>query len=350
MDTERGAKSSLGKKKHVFLFSFFILSGAIIFLIIFNFISLFGSLSCGDGTLNGDCSLNAPYFCSNGVLIENASFCGCPELLAQVGNSCSSNYASGPKEIQLDYILKGEEYYLDFVVYEGMNSYVENITQYLYYHEDENPSRIDFKLKNLENGEKRELLLPLVVEIQNTAKSKKDQVRIAVSLVQSIPYGSLNETFSFASQEVNFSRYPYEVLYDMKGVCQEKSELLAFLLKEMGYGVVLFYYPEENHEAVGIKCPVKYSLNESGYCFIETTGPSIISDSERYYEGWGRLSGNPEILLVSEGNSLDNWMYEYKDADNLDRFTKLIEEQGGLNVFQHEFFSNLKEKYGLVNI
>ena len=43
-------------------------------------------------------------------------------------------------------------------------------------------------------------------------------------------------------------------------------------------------------------------------------------------------------------------MYEYKDADTLAKFLMIIEDSGGLNVFQHEAFANLKEKYGLENL
>ena len=149
---------------------------------------------------------------------------------------------------------------------------------------------------------------------------------------------------------MNSSRYPYEVLWDLKGVCEEKSELMAFLLKEFGYGVVLFYYPVENHEAVGIKCPLEHSLNGTGYCFIESTGLSIISDNERHYWDLGRLSPDPEMFVISEGDTLSKNMEEYGDADTLTKFIKIIEESGGLNVFQHEKFVDLKEKYGLKNL
>jgi len=37
------------------------------------------------------------------------------------------------------------------------------------------------------------------------------------------------------------------VLYEDKGVCGEKSLLLAYLLRELGYGVVLFEFKPENH-------------------------------------------------------------------------------------------------------
>ena len=37
-----------------------------------------GSSTCSDGTLNGICSKNKPYYCDNGNLVKSAYHCGCP--------------------------------------------------------------------------------------------------------------------------------------------------------------------------------------------------------------------------------------------------------------------------------
>ncbi len=34
--------------------------------------------ACGDGTKDGQCSARKPYFCSEKLLTENPSACGCP--------------------------------------------------------------------------------------------------------------------------------------------------------------------------------------------------------------------------------------------------------------------------------
>ena len=119
--------------------------------------------------------------------------------------------------------------------------------------------------------------------------------------------------------ESRASRHLYQTIYEYEGSCEGKSELLAFLLKEIGFDVVLFYYQEENHEAVGIRCPVKYSLNESGYCFVETTLAGPISYSEGRYLGPGgstKLGPYTEIINVSGGISLGDSLDDYKDATN----------------------------------
>jgi len=307
------------------------------------------SLTCGDGTLLNKCSIRKPYFCSGGILVEKASLCGCLEILTKKGDSCISKYQTNPKNINLKYILRGKEKNINFVVYKGMVEHISNLSKTIYYIGNKTPSRADFKLRNINEPEQRELLLPLVTKIQNIASDKEEQMRIAVSIVQNIPFGSSNKSVKFLSNEINYSRYSYEVLYDMQGVCGEKSELLVFLLRELGYGIVFFYHQEENHESVGIKCPEEYSLRKSGYCFVETTGSSIITDDEIEYVGGVKLLSQPEIFKISEGESLEEDLYEYKDAKKWIEIRNDIKENRELDVLKYFRWKSLKEKYGLVD-
>ncbi|MFH0840835.1 MAG: transglutaminase-like domain-containing protein [bacterium] len=68
---------------------------------------------------------------------------------------------------------------------------------------------------------------------------------------------------------------PYETLYSKKGICIDKSLLLIALIRNTGYyGSCLLYYPNAfgkvPHTAVGIQCPIGYSLYNSGFCYAET--------------------------------------------------------------------------------
>jgi len=304
--------------------------------------------TCGDKTIYNECSLRQPYFCLDGNLIEKASICNCSEILTKDNESCISKYQTDAKNITLKYILRGEKKEINFTVYNGMVEYMLYLPKFINHSEEEKPSRRDFKLRNINEEEQRELLLPLITKIQNIAKTKEDQVRIVISIVQHILYEESGNVLIFNSNQVlNYSKYPYEVLYDMKGVCGSKSELLAFLLQEMGYGVVLFYYPLENHETVGIKCPIEYSLNNTGYCFIETTKPSIITNNQDYYIGAGKLSSNPKVIFITKGNSLGENLYEYKDAKDLIKINKIIEKKEELNPIEHYKLERLKKKYNL---
>lgn len=303
--------------------------------------------TCGDGSFYNTCDLNKPYYCdaNTGLLVENATLCGCPDDMYKSGDSCYSLYQTGAKEISLKYVLRGEEQYLNFTVYKGLADYLSDLPKTINYQPEEKPLRSDFKLRNINNNEQRQLLLPLLIAIQNTAENKEDQIRIAISIVQNIEFGESGESQNLpGNNSIIHSRYPYEVLYDGKGICEEKSELLAFLLKETGYGVVFFYYQDENHEALGIKCPARYSIDNTGYCFIETTGPSIMTDSEIEYAGGIKLISEPEIILVSNGEGLGYKMYEYADAKEMIKL-----RNGGFVLFRESKMNNLREKYGLIN-
>ena len=159
----------------------------LIFLIMIKF-NDFNEEVCGDGTAYGNCSLRKPYFCLDGVLVEKASVCGCPDMLTIEGDLCISNYQTNPKNITLKYVLRGEEMEIDFLVYKGMIDYISTLPNAISSNRDIEPSRQDFKLRNINEKEQRELLLPLSTKIQNLAEDKIDQARIAISLVQNIPY------------------------------------------------------------------------------------------------------------------------------------------------------------------
>ncbi|GIU68376.1 MAG: hypothetical protein KatS3mg001_226 [Candidatus Pacearchaeota archaeon] len=300
-------------------------------------------LTCGDGTLHGFCSLRKPYFCDNGTLVEKASICGCNENLERKGDSCVNNYyMTEPKNLNFKYFIDGKQKEISFLAYKGIKDYVGNLSRIISYDESGVPTRADFKKRSINEELQLEFLNPLIVAIQNSEKTPENQLRAAVSIVQNIPYNFSSEKILIEGIEVNYSRYPYEVIYENAGICGEKTTLLALILKEMGYDVVIFYNKKENHEAVGVKCPVEYSYKNTGYCFIETSGPAIISDSSIEYIGGIKLESYPEIIPISYGKSLPKNLREYKDAKFMERF-----RSGDFLLFKNSKYNSLKEKYGL---
>ena len=303
---------------------------------------------CADGSLEGKCSENKPYFCSSGILVEKSGICGCPKNTSQNKDSCISMFQVEPKNTTLNYILNGAQSNITYTVYGGMVDYLSELPAYLKSNGNQIPSRTDFKLRNINQENQKFLLMPLVVEIQKRARNKDDQARIAISVVQNIPWGLANKTTVFRKTVLDYSRYPYEVLYDNEGVCGEKSELLAFLLQELGYETVIFYNQEENHESIGIKCPMEESWHNSGYCFVETSGPAIITDTEINYVGALQLKSEPQILFISEGESLPEDLYEYKDAEKLIDIRETINgDKFFFNPKKLVDFKRLEKKYGL---
>ncbi len=300
--------------------------------------------TCGDGTFYDSCSLNKPYYCDQGVLIEKASMCGCGPGFLKEGDFCVSEKYVNPSEVSFKYVLRGQEGIIDVKVYQGVLDYVSVLPKFISYTEEERPLRSDFKLNRISNEVQRNALLPLVVEIQNLAPdSKVDQARIAISLVQNIPYKVSQEFLNIGGVKIAVSKFPYQTLSEIYGTCEDKSELLTFLLKEIGYGVSLFYYPVENHESVGIKCAGKADLKDSGYCFVEATAPTILTDSFGEYADGNKLLSEPEVIIVYRGEPLPGNLYEYHDAKSYSR----MRDKYGVNLLTKNKWNKLRDKYGL---
>jgi len=94
-------------------------------------------------------------------------------------------------------------------------------------------------------------------------------VEFVVAFVQYIPYDQ-SKVSTISSLNTN-PYFPYETLYLNKGVCSDKTFLGVALLRKLGYGAAILDFPDRNHSALGVACPIEYSINNSGYCYAETT-------------------------------------------------------------------------------
>ncbi len=191
----------------------------------------------------------------------------------------------------------------------------------------------------LDDPDEKPYVKTLASESRAETRDPDDQARIAISLVQHIPYLWGSPT-----------RYPYEVLYERSGVCQEKSILLAALLRELGFNSSLMYFVRENHMTVGIACPEAYDFQDSGYCLVETTNVVIITDNTSYAIS-GRVWSNPEIYLTSDGRSLESANIEYYDARTwimMQLKSKAAREDGTtLSLVDNQSWYRLQAKYDL---
>lgn len=304
---------------------------------------------CGDGTFYSDCSLNRPYYCDGGELVYDTVLCGCPDVLTKIDGSCTNSHFQEGRLLTLQYVLDGEVGEIPFTAYEGVSDYLDTRERTITYAKGEIPRRSDFKLNKIDDELQREALMDLLVQIQNAAPdSAADQVRIATSLVQHIPYkeSEFGSVGNFKTSTIRLARYPYQVVERLEGSCEGKSELLVFLLREMGYGTAVFYYNEENHEAVGVRCPVERSVAGSGYCFIETTVAAPISYSSGNYligESQGESLGTPEVVVLSQGKALPDNLYEYRDVAKIDR----IFENGRTDALERVQLGPIYERYGM---
>jgi len=126
----------------------------------------------------------------------------------------------------------------------------------------------------------------LVKEIEEAAVGEGfdewETVNFAVSFVQSLPYTSDTVTTPYDE----YPRYPIETLVDYGGDCEDSSILMAAILYEMGYGVILLSPP--GHMAVGVLggegvYGTYWEHNGKKYYYLETIG-----------EGW-RIGEIPPV-------------------------------------------------------
>jgi hypothetical protein len=124
---------------------------------------------------------------------------------------------------------------------------------------------------NIKNGDNslNELTTNIKTIAANNNWTDDQTAEFALAFIQYIPYDHAKLD---ASDNRNTNPYyPYETLYLNRGVCSDKTFLAVAVLRKLGYGAAILDFPDKNHSAVGIACPTSYSINASGYCYVETT-------------------------------------------------------------------------------
>jgi tetratricopeptide (TPR) repeat protein len=232
------------------------------------------------------------------------------------------------------FVLRGNHDTINLTMYQGVAREIAKEDPYSYV------GKKDRYQKFIDLPEQEPFLDPVVEAIREKSDSPDDQVRIAVSLVQQIPYDQ--EMLDAGTLEI---RYPYQTLLDNEGVCCEKSVLLAYILHKLGYGVALFDFETEKHTAVGIRVAPDYDYKNTGYAFIETTTPLIISDGNGEYPAFGRIRSPPEVLPAGDGIPFSSVSEEWNDAREWDRLNSLGPV---LDRQDYSRWQALCHKYGIV--
>lgn len=242
-----------------------------------------------------------------------------------------------PVQKTFKYTLRGQEGIISVTMYGGTLRVIRGKDNPVLCYKstlDTTPCSYDEHLiyynKFVEELNQQEVLEDIALQIKNKTSNKDDQVRIAVSLVQNIPYVVIDHEL-----------YPYETLYN-GGVCQDKSFLLTALLSKLGYGSEIMVFPDVNHMAVGVLS--NRHTYTSRYAFVETTSPSIITDYSNEYEGVGELSGVIHEYKISEGDEMTTLLEEYNDASELRHIRRINSH------LDSKYYNKWKEivwKYGL---
>ena len=198
------------------------------------------------------------------------------------------------------YILRGKSDIININLYSGVNDYVKQL-------QIKSPiDGYDYDRQMMNNPIENKYLKSLIDAIKDKTTNKEDQARIAISLVQRIPYDYERAKLIPVSSNIKIPR-PYEVLFNDIGVCQDKSYLLAYILRELGFGVAALHFSDEKHDAVGIKVSSQFDFQDSGYAYLEASNPAIPSVVNPI------LKSKAYIRKISDGMSFDI-SEEYNDA------------------------------------
>ena len=142
------------------------------------------------------------------------------------------------------------------------------------------------------------------------AKSDLDSdeyLEMIAKYVQSIPYD-----WKLYESGVGKQRFPVETLVEGKGLCGDKSVLLADLLEHEGYSAALLDFGPEKHMAVGVSGPGK-TYRSTRWLFLETTAPCYVTDVPDSYAGGMRLTSEPIVIVIGSGKT------RYHAADQIAR-------------------------------
>jgi hypothetical protein len=243
-----------------------------------------------------------------------------------------TDYRQSPKTTSFSYVLDGNRRSMSFTTYGGLSDFFSNKSHS--YHYDPDTGVI---VELLENEDQNENMRPFIDMIRKRSPTGDDQAKIAISLVQHIP-----STGNRYNRTATDWYYPYETVHNNKGSDADKSILLAYILNELGYETVLFEFSD--HMAVGVKSSSKYAFYDTGYAFIETTRPTIITYVPDAGYGGFRISQNPRIIHLSGGRRVLDVSAEYGDAMRLEQ----LEEMGGnRNQSYRAELAKISDKYDL---
>lgn len=188
------------------------------------------------------------------------------------GNQASStNLEADQKKVLFSWKYKNKDYSLEEVYSNSLyNQYVSSskILTYPSNNPPLNPQE-DFYSIFISAKKGDDSIDKLISDLKAIASREGYQgdelLEFILAFIQYIPYD-----FSKLSGE-RIPNFPYETLYKNSGVCSDKSFLAKLILQRLNYGAVIFEFPEVDHNAVGVECPIEDSSYGSGYCYFETT-------------------------------------------------------------------------------
>lgn len=249
-----------------------------------------------------------------------------------------SIYETNPKLNQFTYINDYSTCRFSMVTYGGVDEYFEEKDRKIY------ADLVGESYRKFIDDEIQDIYMDDLMDyIRSTSPSVDEQAIAAVRFVQNIPYDEDRVEHRYDV------RYPYQVIYDNEGVCSEKSLLLIYILSELGYDTSYIQFEKENHAVVGIKCNARYEYRGTGYCFVESTRPTMITYSDMEYGYVGKLESIPYVIHMSDGRSLKLIENEWRDANKFSDLTsKAVSNGGSLSSDDYNVWFDLVKRYGII--
>jgi uncharacterized coiled-coil protein SlyX len=160
---------------------------------------------------------------------------------------------------------KGQNYRLNETLYQSIENYYRKKRKGIYSGFEESSLS---KYLNLPKEDKTisEVTSKIKLESSNKQLTPDQTVDLAIGMVQALPYDEAR-----ARTDLTHPRYPYETLFEGKGICSDKTLLTVAILRQLGYGTAVFMYEKDQHMAAAVQCTSADSNYNSGYCIAETT-------------------------------------------------------------------------------
>ena len=174
-----------------------------------------------------------------------------------------------------------------------------------------------------------------------------EYVELLTAYVQSIPY----DHEKLASIELA-PRYPVETVVENRGICSDKTILLAGLLAHEGFACAVLHFAKENHVTVGIPAPEGFDFMGCGYAVAETTAISYIGAASSEY---GVCENRPKIFPIGHGTKVYDSIretvkilavqHELEDsiAQGSPLFTEIVYVQKKINSLKESLTASKKE-------
>jgi hypothetical protein len=135
-------------------------------------------------------------------------------------------------------------------------------------------------------------------QLRQIAASEDDFVLLALRFVQEAIAYDHAKAFQISNSKI---QYPTETLACGKGVCSDKTILLAALLLESNLELAILSFERANHMALGIAAPQGMGNFGTAYAMLETTAISPIGEVPEKYAGNVRLDSRPEVTALGFG-------------------------------------------------